>query len=107
MEQMSLFDDQVPEPLAARLRPRRLEEYVGLADPVPLVIRNGVTGLMKELDYGKGYQYAHDAKDKLTNIQCLPDSLLGREYYSPTEQGMETQYKERLNKRMEKKAQLV
>ncbi|MGO5549959.1 replication-associated recombination protein A [Lachnospiraceae bacterium LCP19S3_B12] len=68
-----------------------------LAEPVPLVIRNGVTRLMKELDYGKGYQYAHDTEEKLTDMQCLPDSLLGREYYRPGEQGMEARYKERLD----------
>ena len=67
-----------------------------LAEPVPLVIRNAPTRLMKELDYGKGYQYAHDTADKLTNMQCLPDSLLGREYYRPTEQGLESKYKTRL-----------
>ncbi len=67
-----------------------------LAEPVPLVIRNGVTGLMRELDYGKGYQYAHDSEEKLTNMQCLPDSLLGREYYRPTEQGLEARYRARL-----------
>ena len=68
-----------------------------LAEPVPLVIRNGVTHLMKELDYGKGYQYAHDTEEKLTDMQCLPDSLLGREYYRPGEQGLEARYKERLD----------
>ncbi len=67
-----------------------------LAEPVPLVIRNAPTKLMKELDYGKGYQYAHDSADKLTNMQCLPDSLLGREYYSPTEEGLEGRFKTRL-----------
>ncbi|MGM9676124.1 MAG: replication-associated recombination protein A [Butyricicoccus sp.] len=67
-----------------------------LAEPVPLVIRNAPTRLMKELEYGKGYQYAHDTADKLTNMQCLPDSLLGREYYCPTEQGVEAKYKARL-----------
>ncbi len=67
-----------------------------LAEPVPMVIRNAVTGLMKELDYGKGYQYAHDTEEKLTNMQCLPDSLLGREYYVPTGQGAEGTFKERL-----------
>ena len=51
---------------------------------------------MKELDYGKGYQYAHDSKDKLTNMQCLPDSLADREYYKPTEQGFESKYKTKL-----------
>lgn len=69
-----------------------------LAEPVPLVIRNAPTRLMKELDYGKGYQYAHDAPDKLTDMQCLPDSLLGREYYRPTEQGVEAKYKARLER---------
>lgn len=67
-----------------------------LAEPVPLVIRNAPTKLMQELDYGKGYQYAHDSADKLTNMQCLPDSLLDREYYQPTEEGLEAKYKIRL-----------
>ena len=67
-----------------------------IAEPVPLVIRNAPTKLMKELQYGKGYQYAHDTEDKLTNMQCLPDSLLGKTYYQPTEEGFEARYKERL-----------
>ncbi len=67
-----------------------------LAEPVPLVIRNGVTGLMRDLDYGKGYQYAHDTEEKLTNMQCLPDSLLGRCYYRPAGQGQEAALKKRL-----------
>lgn len=67
-----------------------------LAEPVPLVIRNAPTKLMKELEYGKGYQYAHDTADKLTDMQCLPDSLLGREYYRPTEEGVEARFKTRL-----------
>ena len=65
-------------------------------EPVPLVIRNAPTKLMKNLGYGKGYQYAHDTQEKITNMQCLPDSLLGREYYRPTEQGVEGRYKTRL-----------
>ena len=68
-----------------------------LAEPVPLVIRNAPTKLMKELDYGKGYQYAHDTQEKLTNMQCLPDSLLGREYYYPTTEGLEAKIKTRLD----------
>ena len=67
-----------------------------LAEPVPLVIRNAPTRLMKELDYGKGYQYAHDTAEKLTTMQCLPDSLLGRTYYHPTEEGLEGRFKSRL-----------
>ena len=67
-----------------------------LAEPVPLVIRNAPTKLMKDLGYGKGYRYAHDYEDKLTSMQCLPDSLVGREYYKPTDQGLEARFKERL-----------
>ena len=67
-----------------------------LSEPVPLVIRNAPTKLMKELDYGKGYEYAHNAAEKLTAMQCLPDSLLGREYYRPTEEGKEGRFKARL-----------
>ena len=67
-----------------------------LDEPVPLVIRNAPTRLMKELHYGEGYQYAHDAQDKLTDMQCLPDSLQGRHYYVPTEQGSEARVAERL-----------
>ncbi|MBQ3450129.1 MAG: replication-associated recombination protein A [Synergistaceae bacterium] len=65
-------------------------------EPVPLHIRNAPTRLMRELDYGKGYQYAHDYDERLTAMQCLPDSLIGREYYHPTEQGSESRYKTRL-----------
>ena len=67
-----------------------------LDEPVPLNIRNAPTNLMKDLGYGKGYQYAHDYEAKLTSMQCLPDSLLGREYFRPTEQGLEAKYKKRL-----------
>ncbi len=67
-----------------------------LAEPVPLQIRNAPTTLMKQLDYGKGYQYAHDTKEKLTAMECLPDSLRGREYYRPTEEGLEARFRQRL-----------
>ena len=74
----------------------RVDALNMIAEPVPLVIRNAPTKLMKNLNYGKGYQYAHDTEDKLTNMQCLPDSLFGRTYYQPTEEGFEARYKERL-----------
>lgn len=67
-----------------------------LAEPVPLQIRNAPTRLMKELHYGEGYEYAHDADEKVTAMQCLPDSLLGKRYYQPTDQGSEKRYRERL-----------
>ena len=67
-----------------------------LNEPVPLQIRNTPTRLMGELGYGKGYQYAHDTKEKMAAMQCLPDGLKDRSYYHPTEQGLEARYKERL-----------
>ena len=67
-----------------------------LAEPVPLVIRNAPTGLMKELHYGEGYQYAHQTEDKIAAMQCMPDSLKDRTYYVPTEEGNEKAAKKRL-----------
>jgi len=69
-----------------------------LAEPVPLVIRNAPTKLMKELNYGKGYQFAHDAENKLTTMECLPPSLIGKTYYYPGKYGSEIKLKERLEK---------
>ncbi len=66
------------------------------AEPVPLQICNAPTSLMKEMDYGKGYLYAHDTEEKVTRMQCLPESLAGRRYYKPTGQGQEKRVKERL-----------
>lgn len=65
-------------------------------EPVPLVIRNAPTKLMKELGYGDGYIYAHDTKEKMASMQCLPDSLVGKEYFTPGTQGLEAKYKARL-----------
>ncbi len=66
------------------------------AEPVPLQICNAPTGLMKDLHYGKGYVYAHDTQEKLSRMKCLPESLEGRRYYLPTEEGQEKNVKERL-----------
>ena len=67
-----------------------------LAEPVPLHLRNAPTELMQQLDYGKGYQYAHDYDEKLTAMRCLPDSLEGKRYYNPTQQGEEAAIAKRL-----------
>src|SRR5277367_6781086 len=67
-----------------------------IAEPVPLHLRNAVTGLMGNVGYGKGYQYAHDANEKVTDMTCLPESLLGRTYYKPTDQGFEARIRQRL-----------
>ena len=74
----------------------REDAITQLAEPVPMHIRNAPTKLMKELGYGKGYRYAHDYAEKMTDMRCLPDSLLGKTYYEPTEQGLESRFKERL-----------
>jgi putative ATPase len=68
-----------------------------VAAPVPLHIRNAPTKLMKELDYGKGYQYAHDEPDAIADMDCLPENLKGREFYKPTEYGFEKEIRKRLD----------
>jgi len=67
------------------------------ADPVPLHLRNAVTGLMKNIGYGEGYKYAHNFDEKLTDMPCLPDNLAGRSYYKPTDQGFEQRLRVRLD----------
>jgi putative ATPase len=67
-----------------------------IAEPVPLHLRNAVTGLMRNIGYGKDYQYAHNSEEKVTNMTCLPESLLGRVYYRPTDQGFEGRLRQRL-----------
>jgi putative ATPase len=66
------------------------------AEPVPLHLRNAPTRLMKEMDYGKGYQYAHDEEGKVADMECLPPSLAGRRYYQPTEEGREKLLRQRM-----------
>lgn len=66
-------------------------------EPVPMNIRNAPTGLMKDLGYGEGYKYAHNYEGHITSMQCLPDSLLGRTYYEPSEEGKEKDFKKRLS----------
>jgi putative ATPase len=65
-------------------------------EPVPLHLRNAPTRLMKELDYGKGYRYAHDEEGRVANMDCLPDSLKGRNYYKPTQEGREKALAQRM-----------
>ena len=67
-----------------------------LAEPVPLHLRNSPTKLMKDLGYGKGYQYAHDSEDALTSMTCLPGALADRIYFQPSNQGVEKSIQERL-----------
>jgi putative ATPase len=74
-------------------------------EPPPLHIRNAPTNLMKELGYGKGYQYAHNVKEKVADMECVPDSLRGRQYYHPTNQGMERRIGEILGEIKQRKKQ--
>jgi len=68
-----------------------------VAEPVPLHLRNAPTTLMKALDYGKGYKYAHDEPDAVADMSCLPPALEGRTYYEPKERGFEKELKRRLD----------
>jgi putative ATPase len=75
------------------------------AEPVPLHLRNAPTGLMKNLGYGHGYEYAHDLEAKVADMQCLPDNLKDRRYYQPTNEGTEKRIRERLDEIRRKRSQ--
>src|SRR5687767_13483391 len=72
------------------------DAHTQAAEPVPLHLRNAPTKLMKQLDYGKGYQYAHDEPEAVAGMDCLPPSLADRQYYKPTDRGFEKEIKRRL-----------
>jgi putative ATPase len=76
------------------------------AEPVPLHIRNAVTNLMKQVGYGKGYQYAHDLDEKVADMECMPDNLRGREYYHPTSEGKEKVLSQRMEEIRQRKEEL-
>ena len=73
------------------------DAHTQAAEPVPLHLRNAPTKLMKQLEYGKGYQYAHNERDAVADMECLPESLADRRYYRPTERGFEKEIKRRLD----------
>jgi putative ATPase len=75
------------------------------AEPVPLHLRNAPTALMKNVGYGKGYQYAHDLENKVADMQCLPDNLRDRVYYHPTAEGVEKRIRERLEEIKRKRSE--
>jgi len=72
------------------------DAFEDVAEPVPLHLRNAPTGLMKDLGYGRGYEYAHDFEDKVTAMECLPERLSGKTYYRPGDDGFEKTISERL-----------
>jgi putative ATPase len=73
-----------------------------IAEPVPLHLRNAPTRLMKELDYGKGYKYAHDEAEGVADMECLPPAQRGRTFYEPTDRGFEATVRQRLKERLER-----
>ena len=73
------------------------DAHKGVAEPVPLHLRNAPTPLMKELEYGKGYRYAHSEAEAVADMSCLPPALEGRKYYEPKERGFEKEIKRRLD----------
>jgi putative ATPase len=66
------------------------------AEPVPLHLRNAPTSLMRNIGYGQGYKYAHELEAKVADMQCMPDNLRERQYYFPTNEGIEKRIRERL-----------
>jgi putative ATPase len=76
----------------------KLDAVETMAEGVPLHLRNAPTKLMDQLGYGKGYKYAHDYEDKHTDMECLPENLIGKQYYKPTAQGMEKNISDKLKK---------
>ncbi|HEX4823534.1 MAG TPA: replication-associated recombination protein A [Candidatus Polarisedimenticolaceae bacterium] len=78
----------------------------GATDPVPMSIRNAVTGLMKSEGYGSGYEYAHDHEDAVTALECLPERLRGRRFYRPTSRGLEAELATRIDAWIEARERL-
>jgi putative ATPase len=98
LAQAAVYLSLAPKSNALYTAAREVREDVAKteADPVPLHLRNAVTGLMKNAGYGKDYKYAHDYDDKITDMSCLPENLAGRTYYQPTDQGFEQRLRGRL-----------
>lgn len=108
LTQIVVYLSLIPKSNSLYLAYERAKKDVleNLAEPVPLQLRNAPTKLMQNLNYGKGYQYAHDTKEKITLMECLPHSLAKRKYYQPTDQGTEKRFKERLRDIQNLKLQL-
>jgi putative ATPase len=107
LAQLAIYLSLAPKSDAAyrALNAVQAEVQSGRAEPVPMHIRNAVTRRMKEWGYGKGYEHAHNLEDALPGMECLPDSLAGREFYHPTMRGVEQRISERLAEIRAKKAE--
>jgi putative ATPase len=99
LAQIAIYLAVAPKSDAAyqALNAAREEVRKGLAYPVPMQLRNAPTSAMKEWGYGQGYEHAHESEDALTAMECLPDELVSREFYSPRMRGMEIRISERLD----------
>jgi putative ATPase len=99
LAQAALYLATAPKSNAVYVAYGRAAEAAGkdVAQPVPLHLRNAPTSLMKALDYGKGYRYAHDDADGVADMSCLPSAMEGRVFYEPTERGFEKEIKRRLD----------
>lgn len=98
LAQLAVYLAQAPKSNAVYVAYGRVQDDVKNTrnEPVPLHIRNAPTRLMKDLGYSKGYRYAHDEKDHVADMECLPASLAGRRYYHPGDQGFEKTIQERI-----------
>ena len=100
LAQAAIYMATAPKSNAVYVAYNEAKEDAGqqVAEPVPHHLRNAPTKLMKALDYGKGYRYAHDESDGVADMRCLPESLQDRTYYRPTDRGFEREVRERLEK---------
>jgi putative ATPase len=100
LAQVALYLAQAPKSNAVYTSYAEVKEDIETtrAHPVPLHLRNAPTDLMKELEYGKGYRYAHNEKDSVAVMECLPESLRGRRYYRPRGDGFEAEVRRRLQR---------
>lgn len=98
LAQLTIYLAVAPKSDASYQALNRVNEIIEntIAEPVPLHLRNAPTRLMKEMGYGSGYRHAHDQKDAVTKMQCLPTSIKGHRFYEPTERGFEQKVKERM-----------
>lgn len=98
LAQLAIYLSIAPKSNAAYEALNRARALVqeSTAEPVPLHLRNAPTRAMKEWGYGKGYQHAHENEGAVTDMQCLPDNLVGTEFYQPTDRGLEGRVRERL-----------
>lgn len=99
LAQLAIYLSLAPKSNSVYIAYGRVESDIeaGRVYPVPLEIRNAPTKLMKELEYGKGYEYSHDYAEKTTALECMPKELAGRKYWEPEESGLETELGKRRN----------